>query len=64
MATTITSEELPRHLASGLKPLYVVFGDALLLAIEAADGIGARRRIYRTGDVRRRAALQVERIAQ
>ncbi|MBK9161591.1 MAG: DNA polymerase III subunit delta [Nitrosomonadales bacterium] len=35
----ITSEELPRHLASGLKPLYVVHGDALLLAIEAADSI-------------------------
>jgi DNA polymerase-3 subunit delta len=35
----ITSEELPRHLASGLKPLYVVSGDALLLAIEAADNI-------------------------
>ena len=44
MATTITSEELPRHLASGLKPLYVVFGDALLLAIEAADGIRAAAR--------------------
>lgn len=37
----ISSEELPRHLASGLKPLYVVFGDALLLAIEAADSIRA-----------------------
>jgi DNA polymerase-3 subunit delta len=35
----ISSEDLPRHLASGLKPLYVVFGDALLLAIEAADCI-------------------------
>jgi DNA polymerase III subunit delta len=41
---TITSEELPRHLASGLKPLYVVFGDALLLAIEAADSIRAAAR--------------------
>lgn len=40
----ITSEELPRHLASGLKPLYVVFGDALLLAIEAADSIRAAAR--------------------
>ena len=44
MAMTITSEELPRHLASGLKPLYVVFGDALLLAIEAADSIRAAAR--------------------
>ena len=35
----ISSEALPRHLASGLKPLYVVFGDALLLIIEAADSI-------------------------
>lgn len=40
----ITSEELPRHLASGLKPLYVVYGDALLLAIEAADSIRAAAR--------------------
>jgi DNA polymerase-3 subunit delta len=40
----ISSEDLPRHLSSGLKPLYVVFGDALLLAIEAADSIrGAAR---------------------
>ena len=44
MAMTITSEDLPRHLASGLKPLYVVFGDALLLAIEAADSIRAAAR--------------------
>lgn len=36
---TISCEDLPRHLSSGLKPLYVVFGDALLLAIEAADSI-------------------------
>jgi len=35
----ITSEELPRHLANGLKPLYVIHGDAPLLAIEAADSI-------------------------
>jgi len=40
----ITSEELPRHLASGLKPLYVVYGDAPLLAIEAADSIRAAAR--------------------
>lgn len=40
----ITSEELPRHLASGLKPLYVVYGDALLLAIEAADSIRSAAR--------------------
>jgi len=35
----ISSEELPRHLASGLKPLYVIYGDALLLATEVADSI-------------------------
>ncbi len=40
----IASEDLPRHLASGLKPLYVVYGDALLLAIEAADSIRAAAR--------------------
>lgn len=40
----ISSEELPRHLAAGLKPLYVVFGNALLLAIEAADSIRAAAR--------------------
>ncbi len=41
---TVSSEDLPRHLASGLKPLYVVFGDAPLLAIEAADAIRAAAR--------------------
>jgi len=40
----ITCEDLPRHLTSGLKPLYVVYGDALLLAIEAADCIRAAAR--------------------
>jgi DNA polymerase-3 subunit delta len=38
---TLSSEDLPRHLASGLKPLYVVTGDALLLAVEAADTLRA-----------------------
>src|SRR5665811_1217050 len=41
---TITCEDLPRHLTSGLKPLYVVYGDALLLVIEAADSIRAAAR--------------------
>ncbi len=40
----LTSEALPRHLASGLKSLYVIQGDALLLAIEAADSIRAAAR--------------------
>jgi len=41
---SITCEELPRYLASGLKPLYVVYGDAMLLAIEAADNIRSAAR--------------------
>lgn len=40
----ISSEDLPRQLASGLKPLYVVYGDALLLTLEAADSIRAAAR--------------------
>ena len=35
----IDSEDLPRHLLKGLSPLYVVHGEALLLAIEAADAV-------------------------
>lgn len=35
----LASEDLPRHLAQGLKPLYVVHGAAMLLAIEAGDAI-------------------------
>lgn len=40
----ISSEELSRHLAKGLAPLYVVHGEALLLALEAADAIRAAAR--------------------
>ena len=40
----IDSEDLPRHLAKGLGSLYVVHGEALLLAIEAADAIRAAAR--------------------
>jgi DNA polymerase-3 subunit delta len=40
----ISTEDLPRHLASGLKPLYVIYGDAPLLSIEAADAIRAASR--------------------
>ena len=46
----ISSEDLPHHLASGLKPLYVVYGDALLLAIEAADSIRAAARAAGYGE--------------
>ncbi|HEX4986947.1 MAG TPA: DNA polymerase III subunit delta [Burkholderiales bacterium] len=35
------TEQLPRELARGLKPLYVVYGEELLLALEAADRIRA-----------------------
>ena len=41
----LSIEELPRHLAKGLAPLYVIHGDALLLSIEAADAIRASARI-------------------
>ncbi|HEY5993068.1 MAG TPA: DNA polymerase III subunit delta [Gallionellaceae bacterium] len=40
----ISSEDLPRHLAQGLAPLYVIHGEALLLSIEAADSIRAAAR--------------------
>jgi DNA polymerase-3 subunit delta len=40
----ISSEDLPRHLAKGLAPLYVIHGEALLLSIEAADSIRAAAR--------------------
>jgi DNA polymerase-3 subunit delta len=40
----LNSEDLPRHLQAGLKPLYVVHGEALLLAIEAGDSIRAAAR--------------------
>ncbi|MCI5190438.1 MAG: DNA polymerase III subunit delta, partial [Candidatus Electrothrix sp. AS4_5] len=35
----ISTEQLNRHLASGLHPMYIIQGDALLLSIEAADSI-------------------------
>ena len=37
----LSSVDLPRHLAQGLAPLYVIYGAELLLAIEAADAIRA-----------------------
>ncbi len=46
----ITSDELPRHLKNGLKPLYVIHGDAPLLAIEAADSIRAAARAAGYGE--------------
>ncbi|MBI3222146.1 MAG: DNA polymerase III subunit delta [Nitrosomonadales bacterium] len=47
---TLSSEDLPRHLSSGLKPLYVVHGDALLLVLEAADSIRAAARAAGYGE--------------
>jgi DNA polymerase III subunit delta len=40
----LSSEDLPRQLAKGLAPLYVIHGEALLLAIEAGDAIRAAAR--------------------
>jgi DNA polymerase-3 subunit delta len=40
----ISTEQLQQHLARDLKPLYAVFGDEELLALEAADRIRARAR--------------------
>ncbi|MEX0960625.1 MAG: DNA polymerase III subunit delta [Burkholderiales bacterium] len=37
----IDTEQLPQRLKRGLAPLYVVFGDELLLALEAADRVRA-----------------------
>ena len=46
----LSGEDLPRHLASGLKPLYVIHGGAQLLAIEAADAIRAAARTAGYGE--------------
>jgi DNA polymerase-3 subunit delta len=40
----ISTEQLQQHLARELKPLYAVFGDETLLALEASDRIRARAR--------------------
>lgn len=40
----ITAEQLAQHLKRTLAPLYIVYGDEPLLAIEAADRIRARAR--------------------
>ncbi len=53
----ISSEDLPRHLAKGLAPLYVIHGGALLLAIEAADAI---RTAARTAGYDERCVLVAE----
>ncbi len=40
----LTADDLPKHLAGTLQPLYVIHGESLLLAIEAADAIRAAAR--------------------
>ena len=40
----ISTEQLQQHLARDLKPLYVVFGDETLLALEASDRIRTKAR--------------------
>lgn len=40
----LSEGDLPHHLAQGLAPLYVIHGEVLLLAIEAADAIRAAAR--------------------
>ena len=38
----LSTEQLPQHLKRGLAPLYTVYGDEPLLALEAADRLRAR----------------------
>jgi DNA polymerase III subunit delta len=40
----INTEQLPQHLFRDLKPLYTVYGDETLLALEASDRIRAKAR--------------------
>ena len=53
----ITTEQLQAHLGRGIQPLYTVFGDETLLAIEAADRI---RTTLRTHGYSEREVLVVE----
>lgn len=53
----ITTEQLQAHLGRGVQPLYTVFGEETLLAIEAADRI---RTVLRTHGYSEREVLVVE----
>ena len=53
----LLAEDLPRHLVQGLAPLYVIHGEALLLAIEAGDAI---RVAARSAGYAEREVLMVE----
>lgn len=46
----ITTEQLPQHLGRDLKPLYTVYGDETLLALEASDRIRAKARASGYGE--------------
>lgn len=46
----ISTEQLQQHLARGLQPLYTVFGDEPLLALEAGDRIRAAARAQGYGE--------------
>jgi DNA polymerase-3 subunit delta len=46
----ITTEQLQQHLARGLQPLYTVFGDEPLLALEASDRIRSAARAQGYGE--------------
>ncbi len=54
----LRAEELERHLARGLAPLYVIHGDEPLQSLEAADAIRARARAQGFAE---REVLTVER---
>lgn len=54
---TLSSEDLPRHLARELAPLYVIYGDAPLLSLEAADAV---RKSARTAGYEEREVFTVE----
>ena len=40
----VPADQLPQHLAKGVRPLYTVWGDEPLLAQEAGDAIRAAAR--------------------
>lgn len=46
----IATEQLEQHLARGIQPLYAVFGDEALLALEAGDRIRATARAQGYGE--------------
>ena len=46
----ISTEQIQQHLARGLKPLYTVFGEETLLALEASDRIRAAAREHDYSD--------------